>query len=75
MEQLEARLLRLKLRDRIKLTPNEAELQQLIGRSGDPLVARVAQRLLSLTESEDIQKAELALLALRELHGACGQLS
>ena len=75
LEQLEARLLRLKLRDRIKLTPNEAELQQLIGRSGDPLVARVAQRLLSLTESEDTQKAELALLALRELHGACGQLS
>ena len=71
LQQLEARLLRLKLKDHTKLTPNSSELQQLTARSSDPLIARVAQRLQVLSGSDDQHKAKLALLALRELHWAC----
>jgi hypothetical protein len=73
LEQLEARLLRLKLRNRCKLSPNQAELRQLICRSDDPLLTRVSQRLLTISEQDNHQQAELALLALRELHGLCGE--
>jgi hypothetical protein len=70
LQRLEARLLRLKLRDCTSVAPNELELKQLTERPGDPLVARVAQRLQVLASAAG-EEAELARLALRELHGAC----
>lgn len=70
LQRLEARLLRLKLRDCTSVAPNELELKQLTERPGDPLVARVAQRLQALASAAG-EEAELARLALRELHGAC----
>ncbi|QEY32754.1 DNA repair exonuclease [Synechococcus sp. RSCCF101] len=69
LQRLEARLLRLKLRDRTSVAPDPAELRQLTERAGDPLVARVARRLQQL--QEDAEQGELARLALRELHRSC----
>ena len=80
LQRLEARLLRLKLRDRTSVAPDPAELRQLTERAGDPLVARVALRLQQLVEQGDgegdgdgqnDEKSELARMALRELHRAC----
>lgn len=70
LQRLEARLVRLKLRDDSKVAPDQAELSQLINRTGDPLVARVAQRLQDLIE-QGVEEGELARMALRELHHAC----
>jgi DNA repair exonuclease SbcCD nuclease subunit len=74
LARLEARLLRLKLRDRTSVAPDPAELRLLTERAGDPLVARVALRLQREAEqgyAEDNAEGELARLALRELHGIC----
>ena len=73
LQRLEARLLRLKLRDRTqrrpRCRPNCASSPE---RAGDPLVARVAQRLQELIESRRRgRKRELARMGLRELHRAC----
>ncbi|MFM7676087.1 MAG: hypothetical protein ACKO5F_11005 [Synechococcus sp.] len=80
LQRLEARLLRLKRRDRTSVAPDPAELRQLTERAGDPLVVRVAQRLQAMLEAagpnaapEASSDAELARLALRELHRACAQ--
>lgn len=70
LQRLEARLIRLKRRDRTSVAPDAEELRQLIERAGDPLVARVALRLQELAARDDAQ-AELARLGLRELHRAC----
>jgi DNA repair exonuclease SbcCD nuclease subunit len=72
LQRLEARLVRLKLRDRTSVAPDPDELRQLTERAGDPLVARVAQRLQSLVQQEE-SGGELARMALRELHRACVQ--
>jgi len=76
LERLEARLLRLKRRDRTSVAPDPAELRQLTERAGDPLVARVAQRLQQLIEAgegggDSAAADELARMGLRELHRAC----
>jgi hypothetical protein len=70
LQRLEARLLRLKLRDQTRVAPDPAELRQLTERAGDPLVARVAQRLQRLVEAGE-EEGERARMALRELHRAC----
>lgn len=70
LQRLEARLLRLKLRDSTSVAPDPEELRQLTERAGDPLVARVAQRLDRMVE-EGEDEGELARMALRELHRAC----
>jgi hypothetical protein len=70
LQRLEARLLRLKLRDHTSVAPDPLELRQLTERAGDPLVARVALRLQELVEQGDAS-SDLARLALRELHRAC----
>lgn len=70
LERLEARLLRLKRRDRTSVAPDAGELAQLTGRAGDPLVSRVALRLQELAEQGGTD-AELARLGLRELYRAC----
>jgi DNA repair exonuclease SbcCD nuclease subunit len=69
LQRLEARLLRLKLRDRTSVAPDASELRLLKERAGDPLVARVAQRLQQQLEQGD-EDGELARMALRELHRA-----
>ena len=70
LQRLEARLIRLKRRDRTSVAPDAEELRQLTERAGDPLVARVALRLQQLAAGDDDQ-AELARMGLRELHRAC----
>jgi len=70
LQRFEARLLRLKLRDRTSVAPDAAELRLLTERAGDPLVARVAQRLQQQLELGE-EEGELARMALRELHRAC----
>jgi len=70
LQRLEARLLRLKRRDRTSVAPDASELRQLTERAGDPLVARVALRLQQLVEAGEAE-GELARMGLRELHRAC----
>jgi DNA repair exonuclease SbcCD nuclease subunit len=71
-ESLEARLLRLKLVDQTRLAPTEDEIQALTSGGNDPLVARVAQRLVAQSSGEGDATA-VARVALRELHAACMQ--
>ena len=78
LQRLEARLLRLKRRDRTSVAPDAFELRQLTERAGDPLVAKVALRLQELLAQGDADsdvagdgQSELARMALRELHRAC----
>ena len=67
LESLEARLLRLKLEDRVGIAPTDIEIAALASRPNDPLVAAVASQLVAMTGGND---AEIARLALRELHAA-----
>jgi hypothetical protein len=63
-------LLRLRLKGECQQAPEAAELEQLIGRVEDPLIARVAaelQRRLSQAEEIDSEKAAIARVALCEL--------
>ena len=65
----EARLIRLKLRNHVVEAPSEEEIQQLTQRADDPLIARVARRLLDEADG-DTDEAASARLALRELYQA-----
>ncbi len=67
VESLEARLLRLKLVDQTTLVPSEEEIDQLTQSATDPLIARVASRLLerAVDGGED---ALIARRGLRELY-------
>jgi DNA repair exonuclease SbcCD nuclease subunit len=65
-----ARLLRLKLANQVTIAPSAAELASLTQRPGDPLVSRVASKLVALAAGND-EKAAVARVALRELHAAC----
>jgi DNA repair exonuclease SbcCD nuclease subunit len=67
IEGLEARLLRLKLEDRVAIAPSAAEIEALARRPGDPLIASVAAKLVAMADGPD---ADTAHLALRELHAA-----
>jgi DNA repair exonuclease SbcCD nuclease subunit len=69
-ESLEARLLRLKLVDQTRVAPTEDEIQALTDGGSDPLVARVAERLVQQASGEG-DEALVARMALRELHAAC----
>lgn len=72
MESLDALLLRLKLVRRTILAPTPAECDALAQRTGDPLMSRVATRLIALASS-DTEAAPVARAALRELHAACSR--
>jgi DNA repair exonuclease SbcCD nuclease subunit len=67
IEGLDARLLRIKLDDRVVIAPTEEEIQSLANRPADPLIASVAGKLIAMTQGND---ADVARLALRELHAA-----
>ncbi len=70
LEAWQSRLLRLKLYNRTIVAPSEAETEALVQRTSDPLIARVAAKLVARASGQD-EDAALARLALRELHAAC----
>lgn len=67
LETWEARLVRLKLRDRVIETPSDDELAQLTERHSDPLISRVARRLVEQAGRAN-EEGAVARLALRELY-------
>lgn len=67
IEGLHARLLRLKIDDRVAIAPTSEEIRALAERQADPLVSAVAAKLIAMSEGPD---AETANLALRQLHTA-----
>ena len=71
LNELEARLLRIKLANQVVVAPTDEELDQLASRTDAPLVARVARRLIENVRANDPDAAK-ARLALRELHALCG---
>lgn len=68
-EALQARLLRVKLANETTIAPTEAEVESLTQRPADPLISRVAQKLLEQARSAG-EEALTARVALRELHAA-----
>ncbi len=69
IELWESRLLRLKLTDGTLVAPTAEEVEELAGRTGDPLIASVAAKLVERLKGAD-EEAALAHIALRELHAA-----
>ncbi|MFC7336151.1 exonuclease SbcCD subunit D [Haloferula chungangensis] len=67
LETWESRLVRLKLRDTVVEMPSDDEIAQLTERRGDPLISRVAARLVEQAAGSD-EQAAVARLALRELY-------
>jgi hypothetical protein len=65
-------LLRLKLANRTLIAPTDVEIQSLTARSGDPLIASVARKLVERASGES-DDAQVARIALRELQAACTQ--
>jgi len=72
LESSTARLLRLKLSDQTQIAPTQDEVRALTEREADPLIARVARKLMQQSDVGD-EAAEIARVALRELHAACTQ--
>lgn len=64
-----ARLLRVKLDNQTAIAPSPLELDGLTQRARDPLVSRVAAKLVALAAGQD-EQAAVAHIALRELHAA-----
>ena len=72
LESLEARLLRLKLRNRLRIIADESETADLTSRASDPLVARVAAALQERSKTDsDPEQVLLAQMALQELSNLC----
>jgi hypothetical protein len=69
LESWRARLLRLKLSNNTVIAPSETEIQALTQRASDPLISRVANRLVELAAGNSADAAS-AQLALRQLHAA-----
>lgn len=67
IEQIQARLLRVKLVNDTALAPTDEELRGFIEDPENPLIARVAQSLNALAQ-ENPSEADRARLALRELY-------
>lgn len=72
LETLNARLLRLKLINQTFIAPTESEIEALTQRSADPLISNVAKQLVVQSQGND-EDAQIARLALRELHATCSQ--
>ena len=70
LEKWRARVIRMKLVNQTTIQPTADELSALTQRAGDPLVARVAQRLMEKLAAGGDEGA-VARTALRELHAAC----
>lgn len=69
MTALEARLLRLRRKFDFRIEPSDGEIDALADRPGDPLLSRVAEGLFA-TAAGSGEEAEIARIALRELHSA-----
>lgn len=67
LETLKSRLLRLKLRDHVQLTPSEEEMFQL-RELPHPIIQRVAEKLIDRSESAVAEEANVARRALLELY-------
>lgn len=67
LETWRARLLRLKLENRVRIAPSPEEIQSLTLRTSDPLISRVAGKLIAQA-ALDGDDGEIARVALRELH-------
>ena len=67
IEGLDARLLRMKLENRVSIAPAGEEIQALANRPADPLISSVASQLIAMSQGAE---PEVARLALRELHAA-----
>ena len=72
LESLNARLLRLKLVNQTLIAPTEKEIQDITQRGADPLIANVARQLVEQSDGDN-DDAQVARIALRELHAACMQ--
>ena len=70
IESWNARLLRIKLDNQTVIAPSPAELDGLTRRGDDPLMSRVATKLVTMTSVEN-EQAAVARIALRELYAAC----
>ncbi len=71
LESFKSRLIRLKLDNLTTISPNSQEMESLTQRANDPLISRVATRLIELSDSSDSDEASVARIALRELYIAC----
>jgi DNA repair exonuclease SbcCD nuclease subunit len=70
IEVLESRLIRIKLDNKVTITPTKEELETLKSRTDDPLISSVAEKLFNeITLGSE--NAEVAKVALRELYAAC----
>jgi len=67
LETWRSRLLRLKLENRVRVAPSPEEINALTLRTSDPLISRVAARLIEQM-SKGGPEGETARVALRELH-------
>lgn len=66
-ESWQARLLRVKLHNQLRLAPSVDELTALTERAGDPLISRVAKKLAE-SQAGDTEDAAIARAALRLLY-------
>lgn len=67
LETWKSRLLRLKLENRVRVAPTQEEMEALTVRASDPLISRVAARLIEQMNLGN-EAGETARVALRELH-------
>ena len=70
IEVLESRLIRIKLDNKVTITPTKEELETLKSRTDDPLISSVAEKLFNEIALGS-ENAEVAKVALRELYAAC----
>ena len=70
LETWKARLLRMELLNRTIVAPSSEEIEALRQRSSDPLIARVAAKLVARASGVG-EDALCARIALRELHAIC----
>lgn len=68
-EVIRARSIRLKLKDEVGIAPTQEEINRLCNDPQNPLIARVATKLVELTRNNPAEAAK-ASLALRELFSA-----
>jgi len=73
-ESYQARLLRFKLRDQTVTAPSESEINALTQRASDPLLSRVAAKLVARAASTNAEEAAVARSALRELHAQLSRI-
>lgn len=65
-----ARLLHVRIENRVVVAPTPAEIEAMTIRTSDPLIASVATKLVAMCEQAG-EPGEVARLALRRLHAAC----